>query len=227
MRCTQQTNKHQVYWPEKLISTAPESPALQEASTKNTADGAFSCTEIGRALRWFNNLLKKKYIWPTHEVASSQMCHWNKFTWEIRNTEGGNIQHMVTPRRQLAVWSTECHIFHKLTLEYKVFLRFSWSLWRLFSASETPASPVPVGSHKEGGLWDKLHSTAQRAAGRVDVLTTVSRGSGLHLLLGLLVTEVTVAMGSWEWMKQYSHVYAVFGLAFLHVDFGPFKWSWI
>lgn len=27
-------------------------------------------------------------------------------------------------------------------------------------------------------------------------LTTVSNGSGLHLLLGLLVTEVTVAMGS-------------------------------
>lgn len=32
-------------------------------------------------------------------------------------------------------------------------------------------------------------------------LTTVSRGSGLHLLLGLLVTEVTVAMGSWKWMR--------------------------
>lgn len=27
-------------------------------------------------------------------------------------------------------------------------------------------------------------------------LTTVSKGSGLHLLLGFLVTEVTVAMGS-------------------------------
>lgn len=30
------------------------------------------------------------------------------------------------------------------------------------------------------------------------ILTTVSKGSGLHLLLGLLVTEVTVAMGSWK-----------------------------
>lgn len=28
--------------------------------------------------------------------------------------------------------------------------------------------------------------------------TTVSRGSGLHLLFGLLVTEVTVAMGFWK-----------------------------
>ncbi len=37
-------------------------------------------------------------------------------------------------------------------------------------------------------------------------LTTVSKGSGLHLLLGLLVTEVTVAMGSWKWMKGYSCV---------------------
>lgn len=30
------------------------------------------------------------------------------------------------------------------------------------------------------------------------ILTTVSKGSGLHLLFGLLVTEVTVAMGSWK-----------------------------
>lgn len=37
-------------------------------------------------------------------------------------------------------------------------------------------------------------------------LTTVSKGSGLHLLLGLLVTEVTVAMGSWKLMKGYSCV---------------------
>lgn len=28
--------------------------------------------------------------------------------------------------------------------------------------------------------------------------TTVSKGSGLHLLFGLLVTEVTVAMGFWK-----------------------------
>lgn len=32
----------------------------------------------------------------------------------------------------------------------------------------------------------------------VHILTTVSKGSGLNLLLGLLVTEVTVAMGSWN-----------------------------
>lgn len=30
------------------------------------------------------------------------------------------------------------------------------------------------------------------------ILTTVSKGSGLHLLFGLLVTEVTVAMGFWK-----------------------------
>lgn len=36
------------------------------------------------------------------------------------------------------------------------------------------------------------------AAVSLQILTTVSKGSGLHLLFGLLVTEVTVAMGSWK-----------------------------
>lgn len=49
----------------------------------------------------------------------------------------------------------------------------------------------------------------------------MSRGSGLHLLLGLLVTEVTVAMGSWRMSKRCSCVYFILFFS-LHVAFSPF-----
>lgn len=55
-------------------------------------------------------------------------------------------------------------------------------------------------------MWSYRYSVHMVVAVWLFILTTVSKGNGLHLLLGLLVTEVTVAMGSWKWMKLYSRV---------------------
>lgn len=73
-----------------------------------------------------------------------------------------------------------------------------------------PVSPVPVGQTNEEDYLQWAKAAGQNlffkllcvlhlcAAVWLFILTTVSKGSGLHLLLGLLVTEVTVAMGSWK-----------------------------
>lgn len=65
-----------------------------------------------------------------------------------------------------------------------------------------PVSPVPAHEKKPGGLfYSQERRGGAECVGPTDfaaTLTTVSKGSGLHLLLGLLVTEVTVAMGSWK-----------------------------
>lgn len=74
-----------------------------------------------------------------------------------------------------------------------------------------PVSPVPVGQTNEEDYLQWAKAAGQNlfflkllcvlhlcATVWLFILTTVSKGSGLHLLLGLLVTEVTVAMGSWK-----------------------------
>lgn len=55
---------------------------------------------------------------------------------------------MVEPRLHFAVWLEACITLHTLTLGYRVFLQFSWSLWHLFLACEMPVSPAPVGQIK-------------------------------------------------------------------------------